>query len=230
MGKWDGCLWGHLRLVGMTAKLKTLRCFQLCKFWCSPVNLQYLARRDYMTIWRTRGEIRKQTWKGSSSLVAQWPLLGDAFQGRNRDGGVLTVKGSFKLAFRHNISWNRAFSFPFQFNLSGYWESRRSGDKKKKWGSSFHQCRGCCWVGVASTLRILLACRCGKSRLWTTEGGEQIAELWFLILRWWITRIYFSVREKFPENLLWVLGCHLFQSQEGPSIFISLKAYSSPPL
>lgn len=176
------------------------------------------------------GEIRKQTRSGANSLVTQWPLLGDAFQGRIRDSGVLTVKGSFKQAFRHNISQNRAFSFPFQINLSGDWESWRSEDKKKKWGSPFHQCRGWCWVAVASILRILLACRCGKSRLWTAEGGTQIAKLWFLILRWWITRIYFSVREKFPENLLWVLGCHLFQSQEGPGIFISLKAYSSPPL
>lgn len=50
---------------------------------------------------------------------------------------------------------------------------------------------------------------------------KQLAEDSFLILWRRITYIYFSVREKFPETLLWALGCHLFQWAEASSIYLS---------
>lgn len=50
---------------------------------------------------------------------------------------------------------------------------------------------------------------------------NQVVECSFLILWWWITYICFSVREKFPKDLLWALGCHLFQGEGGSSIYLS---------
>lgn len=50
----------------------------------------------------------------------------------------------------------------------------------------------------------------------TARSGCLLLNLW-----WWITCIYFSVREKFPRNLLWALRCHPFQGEEVSSLSLS---------